>query len=170
MSQVAIPRSARIESNKLTKSRSKQALRLWLRLFSCQSMVEDIIRTRLRDEHGVTLPQFDVLAELDNANKPLTMSELSQHLVVSNGNITGVIDRLEREKFLKRVRSKEDRRVQYIQLTDSGAKRFKKIAAEHEIWITDLFSTLDRNEMDRMINTLKKTKESIQGKKKKQSK
>ncbi len=164
MNQVAIPRSARIDSSKLTKSRSKQALRLWLRLFSCQSMIEDIIRIRLRDDHGITLPQFDVLAELDNADKQLTMSELSQHLVVSNGNITGVIDRLEREKFLKRVRSSEDRRVQYIQLTDSGKKRFNKIAAEHETWVADLFSALDRDEVDQMINTLKKTKESIQGK------
>ncbi|RBP53556.1 MarR family winged helix-turn-helix transcriptional regulator [Arenicella xantha] len=164
MSQVAIPRSARIDSSKLTKSRSKQALRLWLRLFSCQSMIEDIIRVRLRDDHGITLPQFDVLAELDNADEPLTMSELSQHLVVSNGNITGVIDRLEREKFLKRVRSDQDRRVQYIQLTDSGQERFKAIAAEHETWVADLFSALDRDEVDQMINTLKKTKESIQGK------
>jgi DNA-binding MarR family transcriptional regulator len=126
-------------------------------------MIEDIIRVRLRDDHGITLPQFDVLAELDNADEPLTMSELSQHLVVSNGNITGVIDRLEREKFLKRVRSSEDRRVQYIQLTDSGKKRFTAIAAEHEVWVADLFSALSRDEVDQMINTLKKTKESILG-------
>lgn len=163
MSQVAIPRSARIDSNKLTKSRSKQALRLWLRLFSCQSMIEDIIRVRLRDDHGITLPQFDVLAELDNAGEQLTMSELSQHLVVSNGNITGVIDRLEREKFLKRVRSDQDRRVQYIKLTEMGKKRFESIAADHEIWVAELFSALDRNEVDQMISTLKKTKESILG-------
>lgn len=167
MNQVAIPRSARIDSSKLTKSRSKQSLRLWLRLFSCQSMIEDIIRVRLRDDHGITLPQFDVLAELDNAGKQLTMSELSQHLVVSNGNITGVIDRLERENFLKRVKSSEDRRVQYIQLTESGSQRFKKIATEHEAWVSNLFSALDRNEIDQMITTLKKTKESILGKHKK---
>ncbi len=164
MNQLAIPRSARIDSGKLTQSRSKQALRLWLRLFSCQSMIEDIIRVRLRDDHGITLPQFDVLAELDNAGEPLTMSELSQHLVVSNGNITGVIDRLEREGFLKRVRSSEDRRVQYIQLTDEGKKRFQIIATEHEAWVANLFSALDRDEVDQMINTLKKTKESISGK------
>lgn len=164
MSQLAIPRSARIDSSKLTKSRSKQSLRLWLRLFSCQSMIEDAIRVRLRDDHGITLPQFDVLAELDNADQELTMSELSQHLVVSNGNITGVIDRLEREKFLKRVRSSEDRRVQHLRLTKSGKERFQSIAAEHEIWVAELFSALDRDEIDQMINTLKKTKESILGK------
>ncbi len=161
MSQAAIPRSARIESNKSTKTRSKQSLRLWLRLFSCQSMIEDFVRIRLRDEYSVTLPQFDVLAELENADRPLTMSELSKLLVVSNGNITGVIDRLEREKYLTRVRSGEDRRVQYIELTKDGKRRFDKIAVDHEDWINNLFSTLDKNEIEQMIALLKKTKESI---------
>lgn len=161
MSQSAIPRSSRIESETSSRRRSKQTLRLWLRLFSCQSMVEDRIRTALRDKHNITLPQFDVLAELENANKPLTMTELSQHLVVSNGNITGVIDRLERESFLKRVRSARDRRVQHIELTKEGRRRFLAIAEDHEQWISDLFSGLNREDIEQMIALLKKTKESV---------
>lgn len=161
MSQAAIPRSSRIESNTTSKVRSKQTLRLWLRLFSCQAMIEDRIRGKLRDGHGITLPQFDVLAELENADRPLTMTELSQLLVVSNGNITGVIDRLERDKFLTRIRSEEDRRVQHIRLTKDGKKRFISIARDHERWIYQILSGLNIGDVDQMIGLLKKAKESI---------
>ena len=64
---------------------SKEALRLWLRLLACESMLEQHVRAKLREEFGITLPQFDVLAELDYMDKPLSMTELSTQLVVSNG-------------------------------------------------------------------------------------
>jgi len=161
MQKAIIPRSSRIESSTSSKTRSKQTLRLWLRLFSCQSMIEDRIRTLLRNQHGITLPQFDVLAELENVDRSLTMTELSKLLVVSNGNITGVIDRLERDQFLTRIRSEKDRRVQHIRLTSQGKARFLKIAAEHEQWVAQLLSDINPKEVDQMIELLKNTKESI---------
>ena len=161
MANAIIPRSSRIDSNIASKTRSKQTLRLWLRLFSCQSMIEDRVRSKLRDQHGITLPQFDVLAELENAGRPLTMTELSQLLVVSNGNITGVIDRLERDQFLSRTRSENDRRIQHINLTKEGRARFIKIAAEHEIWIENLLNDVSSSDVEDMIELLKTTKESI---------
>ena len=99
-----------------TKHRSKQALRLWLRLLACENTVEQRLRQRLRQTFNVTLPQFDVLAELEHAGKPMTMSALSRDLMVSNGNITGVIDRLVRDGYVQRQASTTDRRVQYISL------------------------------------------------------
>ena len=79
---------------------SKESLRLWLRLLACESMLEQYVRSNLRAEFGITLPQFDVLAELDYMKKPLTMTELSRQLMVSNGNITGVVDRLHRDAYV----------------------------------------------------------------------
>ena len=81
-------------------TRAKQSLRLWLRLLACESLVEQTVRTRLRTTFSITLPQFDVLSELERAGDPLTMSQLSQNLMVSNGNVTGVIDRLERDRYV----------------------------------------------------------------------
>ena len=88
--------------------RSKRSLRIWLRLLGCATLIEQQVRTRLRDDFAITLPQFDVLAELDAAGEPQTMSALSRRLMVSNGNVTGVIDRLERADLVRRTPSAED--------------------------------------------------------------
>jgi len=72
--------------------RSKESIRTWLRLLSCETVIEQRIRSKFRENFSVTLPQFDVLSELEHANETLTMSQLSKELMVSNGNITGVVD------------------------------------------------------------------------------
>jgi DNA-binding MarR family transcriptional regulator len=144
-----------------SQSRGKQALRLWLRLLACEGMAEQRLRSRLREEFGITLPQFDVLSELERAAGALTMSELSQGMMVSNGNITGVVDRLVRDGFVKRTPSPSDRRVQYIELTHEGTARFSKIARRHERWVADLFAGLTARELEHLIGQLRKAKESI---------
>ena len=106
---------------------SKESLRTWLRLLSCETVIEQHLRTLLRQNFSITLPQFDVLSELERAGDPLTMSQLSKELMVSNGNVTGVIDRLEKTGFAKRVRAEHDRRVQYIELTAKGTIRNKEV-------------------------------------------
>ena len=87
---------------KAAGSRGKQSLRLWLRLLACENLIEQTVRTRLRVAFDITLPQFDVLSELEHAGNALTMSQLSQKLMVSNGNVTGVVDRLERDGLVRR--------------------------------------------------------------------
>jgi DNA-binding MarR family transcriptional regulator len=143
------------------KARGKQALRLWLRLLSCESAVEQGLRQRLRTQYAITLPQFDVLAELEHAGHSLTMSELSHELMVSNGNVTGVVDRLVRDGYVERQPSTEDRRVQYIALTASGLQRFAEIAVEHENWVAAAFSDLAGRDMEDLARLLRKTQESI---------
>ncbi len=136
--------------------RSKRSLRIWLRLLGCATLIEQQVRTRLRDDFGVTLPQFDVLAELDAAGEPQTMSALSRRLMVSNGNVTGVIDRLERAGLVARRPSPDDRRVQYIALTARGRRRFATVAAAHEQWIDALLGELaDADEIARLLETTK---------------
>ena len=124
-------------------------------------MVEHDIRSRLRNSFGVTLPQFDVLSELEHAGHALTMSELSRELMVSNGNITGVIDRLERDGMVSRRPSETDRRVQYIELTESGLEQFRSMAREHENWLQQLFGELSTGEMQQLENLLREAKASI---------
>ena len=140
---------------------SKESLRTWLRMLSCETVIEQRLRTLLRQNFSITLPQFDVLAELDRAGQPLTMSQLSRELMVSNGNVTGVIDRLENTGMAKRVRGEHDRRVQYIELTPKGKREFNKIAAHHEHWLADLLSGLSLKDMNQLQQLLLKARNSV---------
>ena len=141
--------------------RSKEAIRTWLRLLSCETVIEQQLRSLFRKQFEVTLPQFDVLAELERTGKPMTMSELSRELMVSNGNVTGVIDRLERAGFVTRTRAEHDRRVQYIALTDEGSTRFDDMAHRHEEWLDDLFSDLSLEDMASLQKLLLKARNSV---------
>ena len=124
-------------SSNRTDHKSKEAIRTWLRLLSCETLVERQLRSLFRVNFSVTLPQFDVLSELERAGRPLTMSELSTELMVSNGNVTGVIDRLEKSGFVQRNRAEHDRRIQYIELSPKGRKEFTIMARQHERWLDD---------------------------------
>ena len=140
---------------------SKESLRTWLRLLSCETVIEQQLRTLLRQNFSVTLPQFDVLSELERAGDPLTMSKLSKELMVSNGNVTGVIDRLEKTGFVKRVRSEHDRRIQYIELTAKGRKEFNRMASRHERWVAELLSELSMTDMNQLQDLLLKARQSV---------
>jgi DNA-binding MarR family transcriptional regulator len=140
---------------------SKQSLRLWLRLLSSTNIIEQQIRSRLRKKFNITLPQFDVLAELERKKEAQTMTELSRHLMVSNGNITGVVDRLVREGFVKRLGSDSDRRIQYINLTNKGRRTFDRMAKANEEWIAELFSDMTQTEVLQLSEQLHYAKASI---------
>ncbi|MBS1718183.1 MAG: MarR family transcriptional regulator [Armatimonadetes bacterium] len=140
--------------------RSKASLRTWIRMISCTILVESRLRTKLRDEFDVTLPQFDILAELDRAEAPQTMSELSRQLLVSNANVTGVVDRLERAGFVKRTASSTDRRVHYIALTPTGKSAFAKMARRHEEWVQEMLGELTEDELGSLGELLSKAKRS----------
>jgi DNA-binding MarR family transcriptional regulator len=143
-------------------SRAKQSLRVWLRMISTATRVENTLRGRLKARFGVTLPQFDVLSELERAGVPQTMGELSRRLVVSNGNVTGVVDRLVRDGLVRRQPSSVDRRVLYIELTRRGARRFARMAAEHERWVAELFDGLSDTDLQSLLELLKRTRGSVQ--------
>ena len=143
------------------QSRGKQSLRLWLRLLACENLVEHTVRARLRVDFEITLPQFDVLSELERVGHKMTMSELSRELMVSNGNVTGVIDRLEKSGFVTRTRAEHDRRVQYIDLTDRGRKEWEGMAASHECWLDDLLAGLTIDDMADLQALLIKTRDSV---------
>ena len=149
------------KSKEQATEHSKESLRTWLRLLSCETVIEQQLRTLLRQNFSVTLPQFDVLSELERAGDPLTMSQLSKELMVSNGNVTGVIDRLEKTGFVKRVRAEHDRRIQFIELTVKGRKEFNRMASRHERWVADLLSGLSMTEMNRLQDLLLKARQSV---------
>lgn len=133
---------------------SKDRLRLWLRLLKVTGHVEGELRRRLRAEHATTLPRFDVMAALARHPKGLRMSELSEFLRVSNGNVTGIVDRLTEEGLALRVAVEGDRRAQLARLTPAGEAAFADLAAAHEAWVNDLLGALDGPMIDQALDLL----------------
>jgi DNA-binding MarR family transcriptional regulator len=135
-------------------------LRLWLRLLTCTTLIEGEVRRRLRDEFEVTLPRFDLMAQLDKAPNGMTLGELSQRMMVSNGNVTGLAERLVEQGLLDRRPSPNDRRAQIVSLTADGRRAFRAMARTHEDWIAQIFAGLDAAEIDQLMALLGKTKTS----------
>src|SRR5579871_6252523 len=133
-----------------------QALRLWLRLLSCTVRIENHVRSGFRQEFSTTLPRFDLMAQLERYPAGLRMSDLSKHLMVSGGNVTGITDQLENEGLVVRIPERRDRRAVVVKLTSVGLKRFRAMAASHETWIIELFAGLNRDERQVMFTLLRK--------------
>ncbi len=129
----------------------KQRLRLWIRLLRATRAIEAQVRDRLRVQFAMTLPQFDVMAALYREEAGMSMTELSRRLMVSNGNVTGIIDRLVAEQYVLRQAPEEDRRSFIVRLTPKGAARFAAVAAAHEQWVNALLADFDAQEMDMLI-------------------
>ena len=132
---------------------TKARLRLWLRLLKLSSRIESEIRKRLRDDHGTTLPRFDVMAALYRYPDGLKMSDLSDHLRVSNGNVTGILDRLTEEGLALRVAIPGDRRAHLACLTPKGRAVFADLAEFHQKRINDLLQGLSMEESE-TVSTL----------------
>lgn len=127
---------------------SRARLRLWLRMLKSTRQVEAALRDRLRTGFGTTLPRFDVMAALARYDDGLKMSALSGVLRVSNGNVTGIIDRLVDDGHVVRVRMAGDRRASLVKLTDGGRAEFTRQAAAHAAWIDELLADFTEAEAE----------------------
>jgi DNA-binding MarR family transcriptional regulator len=135
------------------------ALRLWLRLLSCTNRIEAPLRSRLRERFGGSLPRFDLMAQLDRHPDGLKMRELSERLMVTGGNVTGLTDRLVAEGLVERRDDPDDRRACTVRLTREGRRQFRFMAREHERWVATLFDGLDAGaqaELFRLLGLLKR--------------
>ena len=138
-----------------------QSLKLWLRMLSCTNLVEAEIRSRMRSEFGVTLPRFDLMAQLDRHPAGLRMGELSKRLMVTGGSITGITDQLEQEGLVVRDAVPHDRRAYSVRLTAPGRRAFKRMASVHEGWITELMGGLDGAERATLYDLLSTMKRGL---------
>ncbi len=138
------------------------SLRLWLRLLSCTMRVEDKIRQKLRETFGITLPRFDLMAQLERHPDGLTMGELSRRMMVTGGNITTIVDQLEKENLVVRVVGVNDRRSFTVKLTQAGRDAFTDMAIAHEGWVADLFEGLSVNQQNELHTLLGAMKKNLQ--------
>jgi DNA-binding MarR family transcriptional regulator len=138
----------------------KTELRLWLRLLTCTTLIENEVRKRLREGFDITLPRFDLLAQLDRAPNGMTLGELSQRMMVSNGNITGLVERLAEQGLIRRRPLPSDRRVQIVSLTAEGRRFFRAMARANADWIGEIFAGLTQRDVEALMPLLAKTKDS----------
>lgn len=141
----------------------KDRLRLWVRLLRASRSIEAELRERLRQEFNTTLPRFDVMAALYRAPEGMLMSDLSRFLLVSNGNVTGIVDRLVSEGLVARARRNGDRRTSMVRLTEEGSKVFAVIAAAHESWIGELLGNVSEDEARRLTGMLNSFRSNWEG-------
>jgi DNA-binding MarR family transcriptional regulator len=133
---------------------ARQRLRLWLQMLKAMRHVEGMLREKLRAGYDTTLPRFDVLAALHAAPEGMKMSELSTHLMVSNGNVTGVVDRLVNDGFVARQTVESDRRAFMVQITDAGRDLMDEMTREHLGWIDAMFENVSERDAARSITTM----------------
>ena len=138
------------------------SLRLWLRLLSCTTRVEDKIRQKLRESFDITLPRFDLMAQLERHPDGLSMGELSRRMMVTGGNITAIVDQLEKEKLVLRVVGVNDRRSFTVKLTQAGKDAFTDMAIAHEAWVANMFEGLTVEQQSQLYTLLGAMKKNLQ--------
>ncbi len=139
-----------------------QELRLWLRLLTCSHLIESRLRAALREQFDMTLPRFDLMAQLERAPEGLKMNELSRRMMVTGGNVTGITDQLVQEDLVERVQVPGDRRAYRVRLTPRGRAEFAVMARAHGAWLVDAFAGLSAREVDTLHRLLGKVKQHIQ--------
>jgi len=129
-------------------------LRLWLRLIGCSVKMESLLSQRLRKEFKTSMARFDVLAQLERFPDGLTMSELSRRLIVSNGAITGLVDKLMQAGLVIRRYDPADRRSMIVRLTRKGRESFLRMARRHEEWVVSLLGELSVEAQSELMQNL----------------
>lgn len=135
-----------------------ESLRLWLRLFTCTTLIERELGVSLRREFGSSLARFDLLAQLDRAPDGLRMGELSERILTTGGNVTWLVRALEDEGMVTKRVEATDRRAAVVRMTALGRRHFATMASAHERWISDVFSSLEPSErqaMHALLGTVK---------------
>jgi DNA-binding MarR family transcriptional regulator len=138
----------------------RSSVRLWLRLLSCTMAMEKDVQRRLAGR-GATLARFDVLAALDRHGDGMTMGALSRALLVSNGNVTQLVQKLARDELVGMAPSPTDRRASIVRLTSRGRTEFAGLAAAHHDWIDALLAGVDAETRESLYQALGALKRSI---------
>lgn len=137
----------------------ESALGLWIALARCYSTYAKAIAAKVQ-EYGLTVPQFGTLEALYHLG-PLSLGELADKLLVTGGNVTYVMDRLESQGLVTRYRSRNDRRVVHAKLTDAGRDLVAGVFPEHAAYIQHLCRHLEPVEQEEMRRLLKQLGKGI---------
>ncbi|MBV8579923.1 MAG: MarR family transcriptional regulator [Candidatus Eremiobacteraeota bacterium] len=130
-------------------------------MLACTNLVEGRVAGRLRDAFDTTLPRFDFLSQLERHPGGLRMTEISQRMMVTGGNITRIAEQLLNEGLISRSVARDDRRASIVRLTASGRRAFGEMARRHEGWIVETFAGLSEAERTQLFRLLAKLKRHL---------
>jgi DNA-binding MarR family transcriptional regulator len=102
------------------------------------------------------------MAQLERHPEGLTMGELSRRMMVTGGNITTIVDQLEKEKLVQRQVGVNDRRSFTVKLTPAGRDAFVDMAVAHEAWVANMFSGLTESQQSQLYTLLGALKQNLQ--------
>ncbi len=154
-----MPAGSAADRESAARADDHRALRLWLRLLTCTQLIERQVRARLRGRFATTLPRFDLMSQLQRYPEGLKMNELSRRLMVTGGNVTGIVDQLAREGLVERA-ADADRRAFRVRLTRTGRRAFGEMARAHEAWIVEILAGLTQRDHEGLLALLAKLKRS----------
>jgi MarR family 2-MHQ and catechol resistance regulon transcriptional repressor len=130
------------------------ALTLWVKLARASAVFARCTGEQIRS-FGLTPAQFGVLEILGHKG-PMNPGDLCRKSLVSGGNMTVVVDNLERQGLVRRERSRQDRRAITVHLTPRGKRLFASVFPRHAAYVADLASVLTEEEQVRLGALLKK--------------
>jgi DNA-binding MarR family transcriptional regulator len=142
------------------RASDRDELRAWFRLLLIHKTMSRKISARLRAEFELSTARFDTLAQLDAAGGEMTMGELSAQLMVTSGNVTGVIDGMTTDKLVARRRHETDRRSIVIAMTPAGRNLFAKARAALSKWMGEAMTDMSDAELAQLIKLFGKLKHS----------
>lgn len=151
----------RLDHEARLEEHDHHSIKLWLRMLTCSSLIEGSVRNSLRTNFDTTLPRFDFMAQLQRAPQGITMGELSNRMMVSGGNVSGIASQLVNEGLVERTPLPEDRRTFVVKLSEKGAEVFEQMANEHEQWVIRLLGGLNQQDVDQLYELLGKVKATV---------
>lgn len=142
--------------------RQRESLKLWIELLRYSNKLEQIIDDKLRHNYGQNISRFDVLSQLDRA-KPngLTVGELAGQLIASKGNITGLLDRMQKDGLIAKEAKQDDRRSFIVKCTDKGSELFDEMAENNAIWVEKALDAIDIDHMKDFAQFLNRSRNSL---------
>jgi DNA-binding MarR family transcriptional regulator len=140
----------------MEKGTSRTAVPAWLRLVRVYQKV-DRASVRFLRPWNLNVAQFDVLVQV-GTTKSITQQELADRLLVTKGNISQLVDRMERLGLLKRC---QEGRTNLLVLTEAGEELYKQVVPAQEEMVIGQFSALSPEETKQLLSLLRKLDHDI---------
>jgi DNA-binding MarR family transcriptional regulator len=119
---------------------SPERLRTWQLYFQTSLALIDVLGAEFERDTDLTFPTYDVLIHLEDDPNGLRMNDLAERILYSKSGLTHVVDRLERDGYVQRVRPENDRRSIFVVLTDEGRSAMEQARLHHRHSIQEHFA------------------------------
>lgn len=140
---------------------NKKNIRLWLYLLSTVKIIESELQLRMRNNFNSSLSRFDILSQLERNPEGIRMGLLSELIIVTAGNITGLATRLEKDGLIVRLPDPDDRRASIIKITQTGLDLFYEMKTQHQAWINELLAGIKSEDKEILSSLLSSAKSKV---------